>query len=785
MICSFAFFLFASGVDNVAAAKSALEDGLPSVAIHKLEGTAVSKPDPDSVLTLARAYLADGKAGMAVQLLETHPAGKAGDFWLAQAYAELERYEEALRKYQSCREGSGFSEAALLGEARMLRNLGRSQAAIDALKSVKNWPASPLRNLATLEIAEACLDLRQPEDARRALDSLLPANGREKSRRDYLLARASSLTGDDAAAIVLFDSVVPIDPSMAVGVAMGKAHSLVLTGQSPAAENLLEDFISKNSDLPELERVFPLLDAIYAAQPAASMSELKRWTDDPEDSMRKKFAGFYLARFEARAGREDRVVRLLENVVNGSDKNPSLGLAFLELAKIRLKQSRPMEAIDLLPAMGESPQADFLRGLALAKLNEPLRAADSFIAAASDEVLAESALYNAAICEILTGDTKAQAFSLLKERLPKSPKLDDLRLKKGYGLAKGRNSGAPEIFESLSKTGNPGITDAANLALAEWTYEQNDRVSSANYLQRVSTSAGEVRDPQSDALAVFLADDGVSDESAIAAARKFLAGHADTPSEPEVMMKLGELLYRKGDFAGARVQFESLAKKYPGTPLEFPALFLAGQSASRLQTPTAMNDAMLLFEEVASSNNPLALRARFEQAVLQSILGKPNEAIVILDQIIASNGAQETRSAALMEKGKTLYSLGGRDPKSYQAAIDVWKQVGSDPASSPAWRNQALARIGSAYEKMGDSEAAVAAYYDVIKEAKLAPQAFFWFYKAGFAAARLLESSKRWDQAIQVYEKIAAAGGPRSEEATMRIKKLRLENFLWDENPSS
>ena len=60
-------------------------------------------------------------------------------------------------------------------------------------------------------------------------------------------------------------------------------------------------------------------------------------------------------------------------------------------------------------------------------------------------------------------------------------------------------------------------------------------------------------------------------------------------------------------------------------------------------------------------------------------------------------------------------------------------------------------------------------------------QAFFWFYKAGFAAARLLESSKRWDQAIKVYEMIAAAGGPRSEEATSRINKIRLENFLWDE----
>ena len=154
---------------------------------------------------------------------------------------------------------------------------------------------------------------------------------------------------------------------------------------------------------------------------------------------------------------------------------------------------------------------------------------------------------------------------------------------------------------------------------------------------------------------------------------------------------------------------------------------------------------------------------------------------MILDKIITSNCTPEIRSAALIEKGKTLYGLGGADPKSYRAAIEVWRQVADDPSSSPAWRSQAIARIGSTYENLGELEAAVAAYYDVLTDGKFAPQAFFWFYKAGFAAARLLESSKRWDQAIKVYEKIAAAGGPRSEEATSRINKIRLENFLWDE----
>ena len=778
MICSLAMLLFAAGADNIAAAQSALEDGLPAVAINKLEGSPRTSKDAD--LILARAYLDDRKPAKAVELLKSHPAGKIGDFWLAQAYAALGRWGEALEMYRACRDEPAVSGEAILGRSRMLRNLGRGQEALDELGPTKEWPEGPLRHLADFDRAELFMDMKRPQDAKLVLDKVSPGEPREKVRRDYLMARSLALSGDDSAALMFFDKVKPLDPDMAVGVLTGQAGSLVRLGQSSNAENLLEDFLSKNSDLAGLDAVFSLLDSIYAAQPGSSPDDLKRWANDAEASLRKKLACYYLARFESRLGQEDRVEKLLEKVVAGSADNPAINAAFLELADFRLKQGRPSDALQLLPPKGTSAHTDFLRGLALAALNDPVKASELFLSAASDESLAEAALYNAAVCDLFAGGIKSRGFNLLKDRFPASPKLDGLRLRKGYELARQNDRGAFEIFENLSKAGDENLSAAANLALAEWEYENNDRAGALGHLRRASASNSGGNDPQADALLVFLADDGSADEAAISAATRFLSANAGTAAEPEVMMKLGELLYRKGDFAGARVQFESLAKKYPGTALEFPALFLAAQSASHLQTPSAMNDAMLLFEEVASSTSPLALRARFEQAVLQNVLGKPNEAIVILDKIIVSNGSAELKSAALIEKGKTLYGLGSATPQSYRDAINVWRLVVNDPSSSAAWRNQALARIGSAYENLGDSEAAVAAYYDVIKDGKLAPSAFFWFNKAGFAAARLLEASKRWDQAIKVYEMIAAAGGPRSEEAASRINKIRLENFLWD-----
>jgi hypothetical protein len=61
------------------------------------------------------------------------------------------------------------------------------------------------------------------------------------------------------------------------------------------------------------------------------------------------------------------------------------------------------------------------------------------------------------------------------------------------------------------------------------------------------------------------------------------------------------------------------------------------------------------------------------------------------------------------------------------------------------------------------------------------PREFFWFYKAGFNAAHLLEETNDWKSAVAVYRKLATVGGTRSDEARARLTQLRLEHFLWDE----
>ena len=113
----------------------------------------------------------------------------------------------------------------------------------------------------------------------------------------------------------------------------------------------------------------------------------------------------------------------------------------------------------------------------------------------------------------------------------------------------------------------------------------------------------------------------------------------------------------------------------------------------------------------------------------------------------------------------------------------IYAQLAAEPGAPAHWRNQAEFKKGKALEKLNDKSAALTTYYGVIEEGMRSDRQheFFWFYKAGFNAAHLLEEANDWKSAVAVYRKLAAIGGTRSEEAKARLTQLRLEHFLWEE----
>lgn len=769
-------------------AREALENGFPQVALVKIEELqprlGKSGSSQDESLLYARALFESNQSQAAIEFIEKSEIdlGSEGKFWLAQAFAANGNWSQALAAYTDCLAPKDFtfSQAALIGRSRMLQNLGRIDEALEALQPCLDWPASSLRNPALQELAGLHLDRNNPHSAEEILDKIQPANSSEKSRQDFLLARTALLQNKNDLALKLLAPLVPINPEMGVESTLLHSTALVRAGRSQEAENLLEEFIAKNPNTAGLQRIFVALNEAYTRSAGTSFSELKRWASEPDHTLRSKLATYYLAGFEARGKNPQAALSLLEKLSAEPGVNPMAAETQMQLASIRLRLGLADETLSVLPPANRSPETDFLRGLALARKASFREAITAFLTAANDPAMAESALHNAALCEMLSNEPKTPSLSTLEQRFPDSPLLAQLKLQAAFSRIRNGDPSVGEALESLANSQDSSTASQARLALAEWKFQQLDLSGSRLQLNKISMDS---EMPKQAALRVFLADTGETgaEAPAIEEARLFLLKHPDTEPEPEVRMKLGELLLRKGDFASARVELEALARKFPDSANEGPALFLAAKAAARIPVSDAPNSAMLLFEEVAAKTGPLAHRARFEQAAIQAAQGNAAEANVILDKILATAPSPEMKAAALMEKGKNLYSLGGTDPVAYKSAIEVWKQIAMENPD-PAWRNQALARIGTAQEKTGDLNAALASYYEVFKPTTGVPVEFFWFYKAGFAAAMILESRKEWPEAIRVYELMASIEGPRALEAKNRIKQIRLENLIWDGN---
>jgi tetratricopeptide (TPR) repeat protein len=244
---------------------------------------------------------------------------------------------------------------------------------------------------------------------------------------------------------------------------------------------------------------------------------------------------------------------------------------------------------------------------------------------------------------------------------------------------------------------------------------------------------------------------------------------------------LAEAYYRRQDFPNAQTQFELLAQQNPSGPLAEKALFFAAESAMSAMGPHSLDHAIVLFDRVVQLKGDLRWTARNEQAVIERKLGKPQEALVLYDEVLKNNPKSSERREAICGKGDIYFDMGTEDAKNYRRAIDAYEQLAADNSEPGHWRNQALFKKGTCLEKTADRDGALAAFYQVLEDQRRPnrPPEFFWFYRAGFNAARLLEDDSKWDSAAAVYEKLATAGGTRSDEAKARLSRLRLEHFLW------
>ena len=789
---------------ELAEAASPLTGGVPEVAVARLQALLGRNLPPQEWRAIAEKLVeaqVTAKQSQAALGLLADPRlrdSSAAKFWRAQALASLGRWSEALPLYEAVAgEDSALRAEAIFGAGEALRSLGRID---EALKKFSALIRNPDRNVAAqLRTAELFLDKSDAGNAKRLLDKAQPKSVSEKKLRHLLRARLEMVLHRPERAIPVFESLLkkseeaPHAVLTAALFGLADAHLQLNTPES--GDDTLEDFIEHHPHDVDLARIFAKLDELYRAERKSSPAELERWARGPEQP-RRGLARWYLARLHLRAARRDRALQIFSDLRNDRGKSPVLAAALLEFAQLQMEDRHFDEAIAILnDARSLRPEAPLLDRINLLAAQSNYLAKHFEIATETFEQIAHSAspfsklsLFNASAGWLQLGDRARflADYNELEKQGGDEQSRAELRLEEGLVLAAKGDQKAAQSLQDFVRDfpQNPRVSEAW-VALAELAFHvapprlNEARKNLARAAEAKPTAAAAER---GDYLTIWIEDSTEgNDAKVIGLASRFLQQHASSAFAPDVRMKLAETYYRRQDFPNAQTQFEILAQQDPSGPLAEKALFFAAESGMSSMGANSLDRAIVLFDQVVRWNGELKWAARNEQAVIERKLGKPQDAISLYDEVLKGNARPAEKREALCGKGDIFFEMGGSE--NYRRAIEAYDQLASEKDGPVHWRNQAIFKKGLCLEKETDRAGALETFYEVLENESLPDRRreLFWFYKAGFNAARLLEEDTKWESAAAIYQKLSAAHGSRSEEAKARLNRLRLEHFLWSD----
>jgi TolA-binding protein len=792
---------------QLAEASKPLTEGVPEVAVVRLQTLLkqnLSEPDWRAVAErLLQAMVAANRTADAFNLLADPRLrqSSSASFWRAQLLATSHHEAEALPLYRqiAADSNSGLRMDALFGAAETLRTLGRTDEALQSFSELFRDPKWHVR--AQLRAAELYLDKPDAVNARKLLEKVQPATTAEKRERHFLRGRLEMVLHRPDRVTTIFESVLKNpegtthETLTAALFALADTHLQLKTPET--GDDALENFIEHRPSDVDLARIFAKLDELYRAERKPSRAELDRWTRDPAEP-RRAFAQWYLARFDLRLGRRDRALEYFAALRRTRPQLPILASAFLEFARLELEDRHFDEALAILndarslrPEPGVLERVNFLAAqIQYHGKNFDAAIADFEQIGRSDSTLAPVAMFNAALSWLQKGDDSrfladAEEFGN-KTKGEKSP--GEPRLEAGLmEAAKGDSRAADSLRNFLRDFPESERASEAWVALAELAFHATPpRIDEArkNLARAAESKPTATAQERADYLTIWLEDATSGGEAkVIELAKRFIQQHESSNLVASVRMKLGEMYYRAEDFANAETQFELLTEQSSTGAFTERALFFAGESAMASMAAQSLDRALVLFDRVVQLNGELKWAARNEQAVIERKLGKPQDALALYDEVLNGAARPGEKREAICGRGDIFFEMAATDPQNYQRAIEAYDKLAADRDAPAHWRNQALFKKGLCLGKKADRPAALASFYAVLDEGMRPdrPHEFFWFYKAGFNAGQLLEADAKWESAAAVYEKLAAAGGTRSDEARERLDRLRLEHFLRQE----
>jgi predicted negative regulator of RcsB-dependent stress response len=786
--------LRAQSVEEQGAA--AIREGMPQAAITPLQEALREAPAADKHrlgILLARAQLAAGRPAEALRTLDGPCDRGSTDAVLlrAAAFAAQGSLANAAKLAEPL--AAEHPEAALLLARIRFEQGDRAGARALLPSSPDALPADPnvIRFLLDVELAGENPSSTEAVIAAARAQSLLPA-----AELDVAQARLRLSTDRASEASEIFGRLLKQDDLPAPvrdNARLGLARSLLALGVDTRAREVLREGLTAAPDALTTGQSLDQWIALEKKLGGDPSTDLRVWATEG-GTRRAVESALQLARLDLEAKNIEPAVAVLEKLAADPDISPeNLVRARLLLAEARIVSGQSADALEILEPAGADnvlPGGAYrlseLRGRALAAAGLHRQAYEAFadaLAAAGTPEESATAATNGFLCALTLGDVELARTSLekLRQAAPESPDL--VRWSFLLAAAEGREGRLDALGTLARRAPSADYSFQAKLALAEWQLARGDAAAAERLLRTAQEEAD--APPRAAALAaaeIFAADNAGSRtrEELVAACTEFLAAHPDAPEAADVSFKLGELHARAGEHTAAEAVFAELAQKLTEPEAANLATFLAAQSAGRSMSTEGAGRALAGLEEIAQSDSPLRHRARFEQATLLLRERRFDDALKIYDGLLAGDLPPEVRHAARMEKGDTLVALGAEKPEKFGEAAALYESIAQDDSAPADWRDQAACKRAAALARAGQTEAALAAYRQVLARPPDAKADHFWFYKAGLEAGRLLEEEQDWPAAIAVYDLMASADGPQSEEIKQRSRRLRLEHFIWE-----
>lgn len=247
---------------------------------------------------------------------------------------------------------------------------------------------------------------------------------------------------------------------------------------------------------------------------------------------------------------------------------------------------------------------------------------------------------------------------------------------------------------------------------------------------------------------------------------------------PAAKIWVGDYYFRREDFGAAEAKYQEVFedKNWLNSEYAFRAAMKAGMAAvARANYPEAIK---LYFKPVAANTNcPLQLRLQAQFAIADADvaistatnLAPCADAIEIFNAIADAYPTNSIGPLARGRAGDCYRQMAATNAEQYRFATNAYEQVITNQLADISMRSAAafgiaatledLARLKPASGQEPLLRQALDRYLDIVyfeKNLRDNEQPdLFWIEQAGTAAGRLLESFGDWEQAINLYQRLA------------------------------